>query len=295
MNYVDGGEGTFALTVEPFVLGLVLLAALMHAAWNTILKTGGDGLLMFVLIKAPTMVIAVLVVAVVGLPSMASIPYAIGSAAGFTVYCFLLIWAYRVGDLNFIYPVARGSAPLGVALLSGLLLGEYLSGPGLGGILIISAGIAVLAYHPHTLARHIPDLLRAVSVGLCIAIYTLFDGVGARLSENVLGYTAITNFFAGIHLMIAAFFMRGRELAGFLRREWKIGILGGVMMFSAYAIVIYAMTLTQLTHVAALRETSVIFAAVIGTLILKEPLGVKRIFAATVVAGGIILVALSGS
>jgi len=273
---------------------LVLLAALMHASWNTIIKTGGDGLSMFVLIKAPTMVIAAVVLAVVGLPNMASVPYAIGSAAGFTAYCFLLIWAYRVGDLSFIYPVARGSAPLGVALLSALLLGEYSSGPALGGILIISAGIAALAYHPQSLARHIPDLLRAASVGLCIAIYTLFDGVGARISENVLGYTAMMNIFSGIPLMIAAFFMRGREMAVFLRREWRIGILGGVMMFTAYAIVIYAMTITQMTQVAALRETSVIFAAVIGALILKESLGVKRIFAATVVAGGIFLVAVSG-
>ena len=282
------------MTFDPFVVGLVLLAALMHASWNAIVKTGDDGLLMFVLLKAPTMVIAAMVLAVVGLPNAVSISYAIGSAAGFSVYCFLLIWAYRAGDLNFIYPVARGSAPLGVALLSGLLLGERLSGLGLGGILVISAGIAALAYHPRTFARQIPDLLRAASVGLCIAVYTLLDGVGARISGNVLGYTAMTSIFSGVPLMAAAFFMRGGDTADFLRREWKTGIIGGVMMFTAYAIVIYALTLSQMAHVAALRETSVIFAAVIGTLILKEPLGVKRIFAATVVAGGIILVALSG-
>jgi len=282
------------MTFDPFVVGLVLLAALMHASWNAIVKTGGDGLLMFVLFKAPTMGIGAVVLAVVGLPNAASIPYAIGSAASFSAYCFLLIWAYRVGDFNFVYPVARGSAPLGVALLSGLLLGERLSGPGLGGILVISAGIAILAYHPGTIARHIPDLLRALGVGLCIAVYTLFDGVGARISGNVLGYTAMMSIFSGIPLMAAAFFLRGGETIDFLRREWKAGIIGGVMMFTAYAIVIYALTLSQMAQVAALRETSVIFAAVIGTLILKEPLGVKRIFAATVVAGGIILVALSG-
>ena len=282
------------MTFDPFVVGLVLLAALMHASWNAIVKTGGDGLLMFVLFKAPTMAIGAVVLAVVGLPNAASIPYAIGSAASFSACCFLLIWAYRVGDFNFVYPVARGSAPLGVALLSGLLLGERLSGPGLGGILVISAGIAVLAYHPGTIARHIPDLLRALGVGLCIAVYTLFDGVGARISGNVLGYTAMMSIFSGVPLMAAAFFMRGGETIDFLRREWKTGVIGGVMMFTAYAIVIYALTLSQMAQVAALRETSVIFAAVIGTLILKEPLGVKRIFAATVVAGGIILVALSG-
>jgi drug/metabolite transporter (DMT)-like permease len=283
------------LTFDPFVVGLVLVAALMHASWNAIVKTGGDGLLMFVLLKAPTMAIGAVVLAVVGLPNAASIPYAIGSAASFSAYCFLLIWAYRVGDFNFVYPVARGSAPLGVALLSGLLLGERLSGQGLSGILIISAGIAVLVYHPRTIARHIPDLLRAAGVGLCIAVYTLFDGVGARISGNVFSYTAVLNIFSGIPLMVAAFFMRGGETVEFLRREWKAGIIGGAMMFAAYAIVIYALTLSQMAHVAALRETSVIFAALIGTLILKEPLGAKRIFAATVVATGIILVALSGS
>jgi drug/metabolite transporter (DMT)-like permease len=282
------------MTLDPFVVGLVLLAALMHASWNTIIKTGGDGLLMFVLLKVPTMVIAVMVLVVVGLPNAASVPYAIGSAAGFTAYCFLLIWAYRLGDLNFIYPVARGSAPLGVALLSAVLIGEGLSGLGLAGILVISAGIAALAYHPRTVARHIPDLLRAASVGLCIAVYTLFDGVGARISGNVLGYTAMMSIFSGIPLMTIAFYMRGGETANFLRREWKTGVIGGVMMFTAYAIVIYALTLTQMAQVAALRETSVIFAAVIGTVLLKEPLGGKRILAATVVAGGIILVALSG-
>ena len=283
------------LIFDPFVVGIVLLAALMHASWNAIVKTGGDGLLMFVLIKAPTMVIGAVVLAVVGLPNAASIPYAIGSAAAFSAYCFLLIWAYRVGDFNFVYPVARGSAPLCVALLSGLLLGERLSGLGLSGVLIISAGIAVLAYHPRIVSRHLPDLLRAMGVGLCIGVYTLIDGVGARISGNFLGYVAILTIFSGIPLMTAAFFLRGGETVDFLRREWKAGIIGGAMMFAAYAIVIYALTLSQMALVAALRETSVIFAAVIGTLILKEPLGAKRIFAAMVVAAGIILVALSGS
>ena len=282
------------MTFDPFVVGLVLLAALMHASWNTIIKTGGDGLLMFVLLKAPTMIIAAMVLAVVGLPDSASVPYAIGSAAAFTAYCFLLIWAYRVGDLSFVYPVARGSAPLAVALLSALVIGERLSGPGLAGILVISAGIAALAYQPRTVAQHIPDFLRATSIGLCIAVYTLFDGAGARISGNVLGYTAMMNIFSGVPLMAVAFYMRGRETADFLRREWKTGVIGGLMMFTAYAIVIYALTLTKMAQVAALRETSVIFAAVIGAVLLKEPLGVKRILAATVVATGIILVALSG-
>lgn len=282
------------MTFDPSVLGLVLLAALLHALWNTIVKTGRDGLLMFALIKAPTMVVGVLVIAFVGLPGTESVPYAIGSALGFTAYCFLLVWAYRVGDLNLVYPVARGSAPLMVALLSGLLLGERLSGLGMAGIFIISSGIAVFAYHPGAHTRHIADLLRAFGVGLCIASYTLLDGMGARVSQNVLGYTAMATVFSGIPLMIVTYVLRGKEMTEVLRRDWKIGVVGGVMMFTTYAIVIYAMTLTQVTHVAALRETSIIFAALIGALVLKEPMGLRRTVAATVVACGIIVVALSG-
>lgn len=282
------------MIVEPAVLGLILVAALLHAAWNTIIKAGRDGLLMFALIKVPTMIVGVIVIAFVGLPSMDSVPYALGSAAGFTAYCFLLVWAYRVGDLNMVYPVARGSAPLMVALLSGLLLGERLSDSGVAGIVIISVGITCVAYHPGALTRHIPDLLRALGVGLCIASYTLLDGVGARVSQNVLGYTAMASVFSGVPLMIVTYALRGRELTESLRRDWKIGIFGGVMMFTTYAIVIYAMTLTQVTHVAALRETSIIFAAIIGMLVLKEPLGLRRVVAAAIVACGIIVVALSG-
>ena len=282
------------MTFDPSVLALVLLAAFLHACWNTIIKTGRDGLLMFAIIKVPTMIVGLCVLAFVGLPSVTSVPYAIGSAVGFTGYCFLLIWAYRVGDMNLVYPVARGSAPLIVALLSGLLLGERLSGLGLVGIFVISSGIAAFAYHPQALTRYMPDLLRAFGIGLCIASYTLLDGAGARVSHNVLAYTAMATIFSGIPLIIVTSVLRGRELTQALRHDWKIGLLGGVMMYATYAIVIYAMTLTQVTHVAALRETSIIFAAIIGALVLKEPFGVRRTLAAAVVALGIVVMALSG-
>ena len=251
------------MTIEPMVLGLILLAAFLHAGWNTIVKSGHDGLLMFALLKVPTMAVSAIVLMATGLPTFASVPYAIGSAAGFTAYCFLLIWAYRLGDLNLIYPVARGSAPLWVALLSSMLLGEFLSEQGFLGIFIISVGIAVFAYNPRATARNAADLLRAVSVGLCIAIYTLLDGAGARLSGNALAYAAMASLFSGVPLLIVAFHTRGRDVLTALRNDWKIGVVGGAMMFATYAIVIYAMTLTQVTHVAALRETSVIFAAII--------------------------------
>ena len=280
------------MTIDPVVLSLILFAALLHAAWNTIVKSGRDGLLMFALIKVPTMIVSAIVIASTGIPSMASVPYALGSAVGFTAYAFLLIWAYRVGEFNLVYPVARGSAPLWVALLSSLFLGESLSTQGLLGVLIISCGIAVFAYNPMTVSRNIFDLLRAISVGLCIASYTLLDGAGARVSGNALAYAAMASLFSGIPLLAITVAMRGKDLVVALKSDWQAGMLGGIMMFSTYAIVIYAMTLTQVTHVAALRETSVIFAAAIGMFLLKERFGQKRVIAASVVAVGIILMAL---
>ena len=281
------------MSFDPSVLGLVLLAALLHATWNTIVKTGRDGLLMLALIKTPTMVVGAVVVVAVGLPALDSIAYAIGSACAFTAYCFLLTWAYRVGDLNLVYPVARGSAPLLVALFAGALFGEYLSGIGMVGVLVICAGIAAFAYHREALARNFLDLLRALGVGLCIAGYTVLDGMGARVSGNVLGYSAIASVFSGIPLIVVTCYLRGKDLGEALRRDWKIGIVGGVLMFVTYAIVLYAMTLVQVTHVAALRETSIIFAALIGAVFLKEPLGRRRVLAASVVALGVCMIALS--
>jgi drug/metabolite transporter (DMT)-like permease len=282
------------MTFDPSVLGLVLLAVLLHAIWNTIIKTGRNGLLMFALVKAPTMIVGSIVMAFVGFPSIDSVVYAIGSAFAFTAYCFILAWAYRVGDLNLVYPVARGSAPLLVAVLSGVLFGEYLSAFGMAGILVIGAGITAFTYQHETLTQHFQDLLRAFGVGLCIASYTVLDGMGARVSQNVLGSSAMATVFSCIPLIIVTYALRGKELGEALRRDWKIGIVSGVLMFVTYAIVIYAMTLTKMTHAAALRETSIIFAALIGMFVLKEPLGLRRIVAASVVAIGIIMIALSG-
>ncbi len=282
-----------SISTDVIVVVMVLLAACLHAGWNTLVKTSENGLLAMVLFKVPTMVISAIMLAIVGLPSLASVPYAIGSAMTFMVYSLLLVRAYRLGDFNFIYPVARGSAPLCVAVLAVLLIDEQLTPQGLAGIMVICGGISVLAYHPDAMTRHIPDLARAGGVGICIAIYTLLDGTGVRISGNVLGYTAMISIFSGITLIIAVLFQKPQGMVDFLRREWKTGLLGGLMMFMAYAIVLYALTLTQIAHVAALRETGVIFAALIGALVLREPLGLKRILAAIIVTGGIIMVSVS--
>lgn len=278
--------------IEPGVIGLVLLAALLHAVWNAIVKSAPDALVSLFLVKVPTMVISLGVLAFTGLPDAASFAYTIGSALAFALYCFLLAGAYRVADFNLVYPVARGVAPPLVALLAVVFIGEIPSTGSLVGILTISVAVLWLAYRPGAWVAGMTDVLRAAGVGLCIAVYTLFDGVGVRLSGNWLAYAALLHLVSGVPMAIVVAWVRRDSAFATLARDWKRGVIGGALMFTAYAIVIYALTLSPMAPIAALRETSVIFGALIGTFVLRETLGAKRIAAAAAVAIGIAVLSL---
>lgn len=275
------------MTIDASVLLLVLLAAIMHAAWNAFVRSGSDTLLSLFSVKALTILIAVGVLFVTGPPAIESAPYLVLSAAinGFYFYC--LAKAYSAGDLSICYPIARGVAPVAVLLLSMLVLGEVLPLPAYAGITVISIGITLLALRRDKALPPPAGIGWALAVGLAIAGYTMTDGVGARMSKNPVGYTAVLNLLTGILLCTAVVFLRGWNAALASLANWKIGLMGGTLMFGAYALVVYALTRAPVASVAALRETSVIFAAVIGTMILKEPLGVQRVIASVFVAVGV--------
>lgn len=279
---------------ELIAAGLVLVAALMHAIWNAIVKTGGDRLLVLAAIKVPTMAVGALLLAGTGPPAAESVVYAVASAATFIAYSFFLIKAYENGDLNLVYPVARGTAPLGVAILSGLLVGEWLTFGETVGLLVVCAGILMIAANRAVLRAPVP-LLAALGVGGCITCYTILDGIGGRLSGNPVAYTALGNILSGIPLVAFVAFRRRQALADFIAAEWFKVTLGGILMFAGYAIVIYAMTLAPMARIAALRETSVVFAALIGAVFLKEPVAGLRIVAAAIVALGVIALFLGSA
>ncbi len=282
------------LAIDPFPLALVVTGALMHAGWNVIAKRGHDGLVAMALMKLPNMAIALAVLAFAGLPGGEAWPYIVGSTMVNYLYFFFLINAYRVGDLSVAYPVARGSAPLLVLLLSLTVMGEVPSAAALVGVIVISAGIFVIGMQPRATRQHYMAMLWAGGVGLCIAVYTVSDGLGARISGNPVGYVALLNILTGIAVCGMAAWRRGPAFKAALRADWKNGVVGGALMLTAYMCIVYALTLAPVAHVAALRETSVVFAAILGTIVLREPFGAQRVTASVVVAAGIAILVLLG-
>lgn len=290
------------MPLAPFAAALVLLAALMHAGWNALVKGApGDRVLTVTAVAAWPMVPA-LAAALLWLPApaRASWPFLLGSVTIHVGYFAALIQAYRHGDLSQVYPLARGTAPVMVAAASALVAGELLAPSGFAGVALVSLGTASLAFERPSQTRgplknkHRHSILFALLTALTITAYTVVDGMGVRLSGAPLGYIAWLFTINGLPLLaaLAARVLGGRRRSQTLtdlRQSWHIGLIGGLLSFASYGIVIWAMSLGAMAQVAALRETGVIFAAIMGAFFLHEPFGRRRILAAAIVAFGIAL------
>src|SRR4051812_4613030 len=255
----------------------VLGAGLLHASWNAMLKSapGGDPMLDTASVVAGSSVCALLLLPFVGVPRPAAWAFIAASSAIHFGYYITLSQAYRTGDLSFAYPLMRGTAPLLTTLLGIFFLGEWPTPQVAVGIALISSGIVSIAFvrrSGHTVAAAGWALANAV----IIAIYTLVDGSGARASGNALSYASWLTFFEGVTFLTWIRFHRGPAATVYLRKAWRRGLIGGIGSLAAYGIVLWAMTRAPIAAVAALRETSVLFAAVIGTLWLKEGFSVAR-------------------
>ena len=265
----------------------VLGAGLLHAGWNALLKAapGGDPMLDTASVVAGSMACAFLVLPWVGLPDPLAWKFVAASTTIHFAYYITLAHAYRTGDLSFAYPLMRGTAPLLVALLGIVFLRELPTVQVFAGIVLICAGIVSIAFVRRE--RHPPAAAGwAFANAAIIAVYTLVDGSGARASGNAIAYVAWLSFLEGVPFLAWIAWQRGRPAIAYLRRGWRRGLLGGACSLAAYGIVLFAMTRAPVAAVAALRETSVIFAALIGALWLKEGFGAMRLAgAASVVAG----------
>ncbi|HUI17611.1 MAG TPA: EamA family transporter [Alphaproteobacteria bacterium] len=279
---------------------LVLAAALMHASWNALVKSAGDraagdrALAMAFTAFWPMLPALAAALFWLPAPARASWPFLVGSMVIHIGYYIGLVKAYRYGDLSQVYPLARGSAPVLVALTSALAVGELLTARAFLGIGLVSLGTASLTFER---GRPQGDELRAVLYALFIALtivaYTIVDGIGVRRSGTPLGYIAWLFTIDGIPFALATAVWRRGQLIAYFRSTWFTPLVGGMLSLLAYGIAIWAMSFGALGQVAALRETGVIFAAVIGSLFLKEPFGRRRILAAAIVAAGIIVLQTS--
>jgi drug/metabolite transporter (DMT)-like permease len=275
------------------VIGAVLLAAVLHAVWNAAAHAIADQLVGFALIGVAVTVGGGAIVLAFPAPSKASWPFLAGSALLHVTYNLLLMRSYRLGEFGQVYPLARGTSPWLVALGAAVFVGEQLSAIRLAGILVISFGLATLVFVggvPTRAAR--PAIAAGVLTGVMIAAYTTLDGLGVRSAGTVAGYTGWLFLLQGPVLPLAAAIARRRLLWRQVRPHLLAGLGGGVLSLVAYSLVLWAQTRGALAPIAALRETSVIFGAVIGAVLFGERFGPFRVAATIVVAGGVILITL---
>ena len=279
--------------MEPFVIIVVLAAAVMHAVWNAVVKIEGDRLMTMAVVISTTGLLAPLLLLAGPPPASASWPYILLSVLLNNAYFLFLIEAYRFGDLSQVYPIARGSAPLLVTVGAALFANEQLSIVGLAGVLIISAGTVSLIWNRgFRMGAEKRSIFFALLTGLMIASYTIIDGIGVRLSGSPAAYIGWLFILSPLPLASIAILRRRSQAFVYIRNNWKPAVLGGCLNIGSYGLSIWALSLAAMGHVSAMRETSVIIAALIGTQLFGESFGRHRIIAAVAVAFGVVLIAL---
>jgi drug/metabolite transporter (DMT)-like permease len=272
------------------ILVVVIGAGALHATWNAIAKYLDDRLVAFALIGVASTLGGGIVLALTGLPYRASIGFVVASAAIHVGYELALMNSYRLGAFNQVYPIARGTAPLLVALGAYVLAGEHLSAVPLAGVAILAAGLVSLALSSGRLTRsELPAVAAAALTGLAIASYTIVDGLGVRRAHVPYAYAGLLFLLMGpVFPVVAAF--RRPGMSWLTGRAAGQGLLAGTLSLIAYSAVLWAQTRAPLAEVAAIRETSVVFAALIGMRLFAESFGIRRLAAACLVAAGIALI-----
>lgn len=267
---------------------LVLLAALLHASWNALLRGGQDKLWSMTMMCVAVAGCSVIAACVLPIPATQSWPYAVLSAVLHVGYNLFLVRSYDAGDLGRSYPIARGSSPVLITLGAVVFAGEALSWLTVAGVLIISLGIIGLSLGRHRLS---PTGFRsALGTGGFIAAYSVTDGLGVRLAAQPMAYTAWMCAMWGVLMPLVYMSKRGVVSLIASRPGRATALLGGVVSLVAYSLVIYAMQVAPMGAVSALRETSVLFAALIGYLFLGEPLSIQKCAACVVITAGIFIV-----
>ncbi len=277
--------------MTPLVIGLVLLAALLHASWNAMAKSGGTPEYSIASYQLLGAMVCLPFLFAIPLPLAASWPMILLSVIWHNIYYFTLAKSYRAGDLSQMYPLFRGLAPVLVALGAAVFAHEWLSPGAMLGIGLISFGLISITLLGGQFGRISPLALRwGLATSLLIAIYTVTDGLGVRAAGNSLSYILWLFVLEPIPICLTLLLIDRAAWFNYIRAKPGKIVLGGLASSTAYALVIFAMGLGSMAMVSSLRETSVIFAALIGTLLFRESFGRQRIFASVLVVCGVILI-----
>ena len=279
---------------------LVLVAALLHAAWNTLIKFSAERLLVVACMDSVVMLFVALMLPFVALPPVEIWPWILASAAFELLYRYLLIQAYRVGDLGLVYPLMRGLSPLVVLALTLIFAGEALTHQQIFGILLIPLGMLCLLWQGGGGARllwqggggaRLPwSMLPVVAlIGLCIGCYTFIDGQALRRWSHPLDYLVWVTLLSAWPFPLLAWVRKRPAFKLFWREQWRLGLAVGFCVLFSYALVLWAMQLGSIAEAAALREISVILVVLFGMRYLKEPFGRPRLLACGLVLIGMLV------
>lgn len=276
------------------VMLVVLLGAMLHAGWNALIRGSTDRSLDTVLVAAGGAVIAACALPFAPLPAAASWPFLIASGVIHVGYFLLVGLSYRHGELSFAYPIMRGSAPAVSAIAAALLLSEWPAAGGWLGVLLISSGVMLLAGDSWRAgAFHGRTAVFALATAAIIVVYTLVDGVGARLSGNAFVYTGWVLVLTAPPYIGLSLLRNGAATRAYLRRHWRRGLLGGACTLGSYGLALWAMTQAPIALVAALRETSVAFGALLAATLLGERVSRTRWAAIFIVLAGAVAIKLA--
>jgi drug/metabolite transporter (DMT)-like permease len=285
---------TDATHLNSGVLAAVLGAAALHALWNSLVKSASDKFLSSAVVAIWCGGVALLAALVLPRPAGAAMPFIVASAIIHIVYFILVGLLYRSADLSVAYPIMRGLAPLIAAVIALATLGERPGPIASLGVAVLVAGVLGMGASGLAHGRiDRPTILVALANSAVIAVYSVIDGQGARLSGAGSAFAFAYNSWADALTALAylpiILRLRGRQAVWAFAQGWRLGLVGGVAAFLGYAIVVLAMTRAPIAAVAALRETSVVFAAIIGVVALREPFHAQRAVAAGVILVGVIL------
>ena len=272
-------------------LTLVLCAAALHALWNAIIKAADDRALTLAAISVTNVLAGAALIALFPAPAAESWPYIAASTLIHYGYYVFLFLAYRLGDFSQVYPISRGLAPVLVALGAQAFAGETLPVLAWLGLLSVSFGIIVLSLPSGGVKPNPMAVAAAAGTGLFIASYSVVDGIGVRLADSPFGYIGWLFFLEFPVIIVVALRQRGKPPA----MRWpaiRLGLLGGFFAALAYGMVIYVKVFAPLGAVSAVRETSVIFAALIGAVWFGERPWRRRVFAAAAVTAGVVTLAI---
>ncbi len=273
------------------LIGLVLLTALMHASWNAMVRAGEDRLTALALMTGASGLIALPFLPFLPFPNLQTWAILGGTIILHTGYKLFLVRAYTYGDLGHVYPIARGTAPLLVAIGAFLFIGETLSLYAIGGLLLVTGGIMSLTWQRRGgTSDERKATFYALGTAAFIASYTMLDGIGGRLAQSPFTYVLWLCALDGPVFFAIGLYRRGWKSIRATKSVGSVAFGGAALQVTAYSLVIWAMSVAPLGLVSALRETSVIFAALLSAYILKEPVGRIGIAAAIIVAAGVILI-----